>query len=110
MIRTIEAIIDEQGAVRLLEVIQLPAARRALVTILEEAPALHSTEPALPREAALTADGEGAKGEVAWSHSGQAGPSLEEIAGTLPALNIPPEEMPAIAKEERALKWRSGHG
>ncbi len=39
MIRTIEAVIDEQGSVLLQEPIALPAPRRALVTILEEEPA-----------------------------------------------------------------------
>jgi hypothetical protein len=38
MIRTVEAIIDEDGQVRLLEEVRLPGARRAFVTILEEAP------------------------------------------------------------------------
>jgi len=38
VIRTVEAVIDEQGNVRLLEPIQIPAARRALVTIVEERP------------------------------------------------------------------------
>lgn len=38
MIRTIEAVIDEQGSVLLQEPIALPAPRRALVTILEEEP------------------------------------------------------------------------
>lgn len=38
MIQTIEAAIDERGAVRLLHPIRVPAARRALVTILEEQP------------------------------------------------------------------------
>ena len=38
MIRTIEAVIDEQGSVLLQESIALPAPRRALVTILEEEP------------------------------------------------------------------------
>lgn len=33
MIRTIEAIVDEHGRVRLLEKVRLPEARRALVTI-----------------------------------------------------------------------------
>lgn len=36
MMKTIEALIDENGTVRLLEPIHLPSARRALVTILEE--------------------------------------------------------------------------
>ena len=38
MIQTIEAVIDEQGTVRLLHPIHMPAPRRALVTILEEQP------------------------------------------------------------------------
>jgi len=36
MIQTFEAIIDEQGQVRLLETVTLPATRRALVTVLDE--------------------------------------------------------------------------
>jgi hypothetical protein len=35
MFRTVEAVIDEQGIVRLLEPVQLPALSRALVTILD---------------------------------------------------------------------------
>ena len=35
MLRTVEAVIDEQGNVHLLEAVQLTAARKALVTILE---------------------------------------------------------------------------
>ncbi len=31
--------------------------------------------------------------------------SLEEIAGALPALDVPVEEMPRIAKEERARRY-----
>ena len=54
MIRTIEAIVDEQGNVRLLDSIHLPTARRALVTILDE-PA-HINETALLSEAALAED------------------------------------------------------
>ncbi|MER2598579.1 MAG: type II toxin-antitoxin system Phd/YefM family antitoxin [Caldilineales bacterium] len=38
MLRTLEAVIDEQGAVRLLEPVKLAESRRALVTILEDAP------------------------------------------------------------------------
>ena len=38
MLRTVEAVIDEQGNVHLLEAVQLTAARKALVTILEDAP------------------------------------------------------------------------
>ena len=54
MIRTVEAIIDERGAVLLQEAVALSAPRRALVTILEEEPNNH--EAALLSEAALAED------------------------------------------------------
>jgi hypothetical protein len=38
MIRTVEAVIDENGNVKLLERVRPTSARRALVTILEEDP------------------------------------------------------------------------
>jgi len=38
MIRTVEAVIDERGRVRLIEPVELGGERRALVTILEEEP------------------------------------------------------------------------
>jgi hypothetical protein len=40
MIQTVEATIDEKGRVNLLEPVRLPFTRRALVTILEEGPAV----------------------------------------------------------------------
>ena len=67
MIKTIEAIIDEHGQVRLLEVVNLPSARRALVTILEEEPATIS-ETALLSEAALAEDWNRPEEDAAWSH------------------------------------------
>ncbi|MGQ9630099.1 MAG: hypothetical protein ACUVXI_07250 [bacterium] len=72
MIRTIEAIIDEQGTVRLLEAVHLPAARRALVTILDEEPIHHISETALLSEAALAADWNRPEEDAAWSHLQQA--------------------------------------
>jgi hypothetical protein len=36
MILTYEAVIDENGGVRLLEAVSLPGTRRALVTVLDE--------------------------------------------------------------------------
>ena len=39
MSQTVDAVIDEDGAVRLLKPVHLTGARRALVTILEEQPA-----------------------------------------------------------------------
>ena len=68
MIRTFEAVIDQQGNVRLLEPVQLPAARRALVTILEEAPAAGVPETALLSEAALAEDWNRPEEDAAWSH------------------------------------------
>jgi len=68
MIKTVEAIIDEQGNVRLLEPVQLGSARRALVTILEDAPLVSSEESALLSEPALAKDWNRPEEDVAWSH------------------------------------------
>ena len=56
MIKTVEAIIDEQGNVRLLERVRPEGARRALVTILEESPSEGVAESALLSEPALAED------------------------------------------------------
>ena len=68
MIRTVEAIIDEHGAVRLLEAVNVPGARRALVTILEEEPVLPVAETALLSEAALAEDWNRPEEDAAWSY------------------------------------------
>jgi hypothetical protein len=68
MIKTIEAVIDEQGKVSLLESIRLPAVRRALVTILEEAPPNGVSETALLSEAALAKDWNRPEEDAAWSY------------------------------------------
>jgi hypothetical protein len=68
MFQTIEAIIDEQGNVRLLEPIQLPTARRALVTILEYEPIDDIPETALLSEPALAKDWNRPEEDAAWSH------------------------------------------
>jgi hypothetical protein len=67
MIKTVEAVIDEHGQVRLLEVVNLPSARRALVMILEDEPAGIS-ETALLAEAALAEDWNRPEEDAAWSH------------------------------------------
>ena len=67
MIQTVEALIDENGSVVLLEEIHLPGARRALVTILEQ-PATEKTETALLSEAALARDWNRPEEDEAWSH------------------------------------------
>jgi hypothetical protein len=66
MNRTIEAVIDEQGNVRLLETVSLPAARKALVTILEDAPAVDET--AVLSEKSLGKDWNRPEENEAWSH------------------------------------------
>jgi hypothetical protein len=65
MIRTVEAVVDENGTVRLLEPVALSEARRALVTILDE-PALGPYEAAVLSEPAL-ADWNRPEEEEAWS-------------------------------------------
>ena len=68
MIQTVEAVIDEDGRVRLLESVRLPGARRALVTILEEVPAAEAPESALLSEQALAEDWNRPEEDEAWSH------------------------------------------
>ncbi|MCX6909153.1 MAG: hypothetical protein NTY01_14075 [Verrucomicrobia bacterium] len=68
MIQTHEAVIDEDGVVRLLEDVHVPAARRALVTILEEEPGAHPAETALLSEAALAEDWNRPEEDAAWAH------------------------------------------
>ena len=60
--KTVEAIIETNGEVHLIE----PLPRRALVTILEEAPTVNDT--ALLSEAALAEDWNRAEEDAAWAH------------------------------------------
>lgn len=68
MIKTVEAVIDEQGNVRLLEPVRPGVARRALVTILDERPAARASETAFLSEAALAEDWNRPEEDEAWSH------------------------------------------
>lgn len=70
MIRTVEAVVDSSGKVRLLEDVHLPGPRRVLVTILDDAP--RSEETALLTERAL-ADWSRPEEDAAWSHLQPAG-------------------------------------
>lgn len=67
MIQTVEAVIDEDGRVRLLGEVRIDAPRRALVTVLDE-PAAAPGEAALLAEAALAADWSRPEEDAAWSH------------------------------------------
>ncbi len=68
MIQTVEAVIDEQGTIRLLEAVQINGARRALVTILEEEPGNLAHETTLLSEAALAEDWNRPEEDAAWSY------------------------------------------
>ncbi len=65
MIRTVEAVIDENGNVKLLERVRPTSARRALVMILEEDPV---AETALLSEPALAEDWNRPEEDEAWAH------------------------------------------
>ncbi len=68
MLRALEGIIDEEGNVRLLEPVRLPAARRAVVIILDEAPGVQVAETALLSEPSLARDWDRPEEDEAWSH------------------------------------------
>ena len=62
--RTVEAIIQPNGEVRLVERVHVQSPRRALVTILEEEPQAH--DMALLSEAALAEDWNRPEEDAAW--------------------------------------------
>jgi len=68
MIRTIEAIVDEQGTVRLKESVRLVAPRRAVVTIFDEDKAIKVDESALLSEPALAQEWNRPEEDAAWSY------------------------------------------
>jgi hypothetical protein len=68
MIRKIEAVIDEQGTVRLKETIRLVAPRRAVVTIFDEDKGATIDESTLLSEPALARDWSRPEEDAAWSH------------------------------------------
>ena len=66
MLRTVEAIVEKDGSLRLLEDVELRAGDRALVTILGE-PA-DPDETALLSQDALAADWDRPEEDEAWAH------------------------------------------
>jgi hypothetical protein len=64
--KTVEAIIETNGSVHLVEPLQVSSPRRALVTILEEPPTVHDVT--LLSEAALAEDWNRPEEEAAWAH------------------------------------------
>ena len=68
MIRTVEAVIDQDGRVHLLEPMRLASDRRALVMILDEQPGVNPGEAALLSEASLAKDWTRPEEDLAWAH------------------------------------------
>ncbi len=66
MIQTYEAVVDETGAIRLLQDVALDSPRRALVTILDESPE-SKLEITLLSEAALAEDWNRPEEDEAWA-------------------------------------------
>ena len=66
--RTVEAVIDEDGTVRLLEPVAVGESRRALVTILDDEPVDAAMEAAVLSERALAQDWDRPEEDAAWSH------------------------------------------
>jgi hypothetical protein len=68
MIQTIEAIIEPDGEVFLLESVQITEPHRALVLILQDEPAWKLSVNALLREQSLAEDWNRPEEDAAWSH------------------------------------------
>ena len=67
MKQTVEAIIDEQGHIRLMEPVKVKGVHRALVTILDEAP-VEVDEATQLAERALEEDWLRPEEDEAWQH------------------------------------------
>ena len=68
MLQTIEAIIDQNGILRVLESVQLPKHRRVLITILNEEPSDELDDLAHMSEVALVKEWDNPEEDEAWSH------------------------------------------
>jgi hypothetical protein len=68
MIQALEAMIDKQGTIHLLQPIHVQNNQRVLVTILDERPVMPVAETALLSEAALAKDWNRPEEDEAWSH------------------------------------------
>ncbi|MFM1842492.1 MAG: hypothetical protein RLZZ490_1228 [Cyanobacteriota bacterium] len=68
MVQSVEAVIDAEGNVRLLEPIQLSGSKRAIVTIVEDLPMMSVPETALLSEVSLAEDWLRTEEDKAWSH------------------------------------------
>ncbi len=68
MLKTIQAVVEKDGSVRLLEKVQLEHASRALVTILDREDILNSLESSLVSEQSLAVDWNRPEEDEAWKH------------------------------------------
>ena len=71
MPKTVEAVVDERGHIRLLEPLELRASQRVLVTVLEDEPDADTrdvSETALLSEEALAEDWNRDEEDEAWEH------------------------------------------
>lgn len=68
MSQTFEAIVDEQGHVRLIEPVKLPTGQRILVTVLDDESKATIPETALLSEQALAEDWNRPEEDEAWSY------------------------------------------
>ena len=68
MIQSVEAIIDPEGNIHLLESVKLPTFQKAIITILEENPIISISETSLLSEESLTEDWLRPEEDEAWSH------------------------------------------
>jgi len=68
MLQTLEGMIDEQGNVRVLDPVRLPAGRRVLITVLDDDLSAGAPETALLSEPALAEDWNRSEEDAAWSH------------------------------------------
>lgn len=71
MPKTVEAVVDERGHIRLLEPLTLHAAQRVLVTILEDEPEADKrdvSETALLSKEVLAEDWDREEEDEAWKH------------------------------------------
>jgi len=71
MPKTVEAVVDDHGHIRLLEPLNLHASQRVLVTVLEDAPDADTrtaSETALLSEEGLAEDWNRDEEDEAWEH------------------------------------------
>lgn len=72
MLKTVEALIEKDGSIRLLEDVDLSRTRHVLITILDEDYDVEPSDTALLSEASLSEDWNREEEDEAWRHLQQA--------------------------------------